>query len=66
MPIDPKPFYIQKASTSIIALTNKTPFDNHLFVRINQMYPTRSAGSFAILTALKKVLGPNASLLREV
>ncbi|APA07556.1 hypothetical protein sscle_03g023260 [Sclerotinia sclerotiorum 1980 UF-70] len=40
----PKPSYIQKASTPIIALTNKTPSDNRLF----------------------KVLGPNASLLREV
>ncbi|EDN99026.1 predicted protein [Sclerotinia sclerotiorum 1980 UF-70] len=66
MPIGPKPSYIQKASTPTIALTNKIPSDNRLFVRINQMHPARSAGSFAILTALKKVLGPNASLLREV
>ncbi|APA13903.1 hypothetical protein sscle_12g086730 [Sclerotinia sclerotiorum 1980 UF-70] len=66
MPIGPKPSYIQKASTPTIALTNKTPSDNRLFVRINQMHPARSAGSFAILTTLKKVLGPNASLLKEV
>ncbi|APA06668.1 hypothetical protein sscle_02g014380 [Sclerotinia sclerotiorum 1980 UF-70] len=62
----PKPSYIQKASTPIIALTNKIPSNNRLFIQINQIHPARSAGSFVILTALKKVLGPNASLLREV
>ncbi|EDO02272.1 predicted protein [Sclerotinia sclerotiorum 1980 UF-70] len=66
LPPSPKPSYIQKASTPIIALTNKIPSNNRLFIQINQIHPARSAGSFVILTALKKVLGPNASLLREV
>ena len=40
--------------------------DTRLFVRIGPEHPARTAGSFAVLTALKRRLGENAKLLKEV
>lgn len=40
--------------------------DTRLFVRMNLTHPARAAGSFAILTGLKKALGTDAPLLKEV
>ncbi|RAL67587.1 hypothetical protein DID88_008340 [Monilinia fructigena] len=77
----PKPSYAQKAQNTPDTLNptpQKTstgptgtkplapPTDNRLFVRIDHSHPARKAGTFAILTALKKVLGPASSLLKEV
>src|ERR1700726_2099779 len=40
--------------------------DNRLFVRIALDHPARSAGSYALLAALKRLLREDAYLLREV
>jgi hypothetical protein len=40
--------------------------DTRLFIRIGPSHPARKAGSFAILTALRDALGPDAKLLKEV
>ena len=39
--------------------------DTRLFIRISPTHPARKAGSFAILTALREVLGPNSKHLKE-
>ncbi|APA11190.1 hypothetical protein SS1G_11400 [Sclerotinia sclerotiorum 1980 UF-70] len=77
----PKPSYAQKAQNTpdtpnptpqktSTGPTNMKPLasptDNHLFVKIDHSHPARKAGTFVILIALKKVLGPAASLLKEV
>jgi hypothetical protein len=45
--------------------SNSRP-DTRLFVRIGPSHPARAAGSFALLTALKQVLGTDGPLLKEV
>ncbi|THV52689.1 hypothetical protein BGAL_0072g00250 [Botrytis galanthina] len=71
--------YAQKAATPpsqpTVSVAAKQPpkrpqypnkVDTHLFVRLGLSYPARTAGSFAVLTALKRKLGEHSSLLKEV
>jgi hypothetical protein len=44
----------------------KTRPDTRLFLRVDPDHPARKAGPFAILTALKSLLGPDSKALREV
>src|SRR5271165_999883 len=72
------PTYAQKAATpapeKVPTVTfPKTPAakaptrpDTRLFVRVGLDHISRKAGSFALLTALKPLLGQDSSLLREV
>ena len=56
--------------TALARKAEKTPpkarTDTRLFVRVDQDHPARKAGSFAMLTALKRHLGPDSKALREV
>ena len=50
-------------------LDKKTPQarpDTRLFIRVGPDHASRQAGQFAVLTALKTLLGDNSSLLNEV
>ena len=49
-----------------LAKTTTTRPDTRLFVRMSPSHPARAAGSFAILTGLKKALEVDAPLLKEV
>jgi len=73
------PTYAQKAATPApprapTVATPKTPAtkapttrpDTRLFVRVSPDHISHKAGSFAILTALKTLLGQDSTLLREV
>jgi hypothetical protein len=44
----------------------KTRTDTRLFLRISQDHPAREAGSFAMLTAIKRLLEADSKALREV
>lgn len=71
--------YAQKAATlpfpQTTVATAKQPrqqirpsvkIDTRLFIRLGPNHPARTAGSFAVLTALKRQLGTHSSLLKEV
>ena len=62
----PQPIQVPKTRKAPVKEPAKSRPDSRLFIRISPEHKARKAGPFAILVALKELLGANSTLIQEV